>query len=281
MFKNYIKTALLLGLLSGLMIFIGALFGGTFGLIIGITIAIGINFVSYWFSDKIVLKMYRAKEVDKNQMPKIYEMVKEVSHRAKIPMPKVYVVENSTPNAFATGRNPKNGVIAFTTGILNLLNEEELKGVIAHEISHIKNRDILVASIAATIAAVISFVASMAQWAAIFGGFGSDDGPSIIELLALAIIAPIAAVILQMGISRSREFLADESASKILKNSHGLSSALLKLEKGIKHNPFQNESHAGASLFILNPFKAKGLINLFSTHPSVEARVERLKRLKY
>lgn len=281
MFENYLKTALLLGLLSGLMIFIGFLLGGTFGLIIGLTIAIGINFFSYWYSDKIVLKMYKAKEVDKSKMPEIYEIVSDISKKAKIPMPKVYIVNNDTPNAFATGRNPKKGVVALTTGILNILNKEELKGVIAHEISHIKNRDVLVASIAATIAAVISFVASMAQWAAIFGGFDSDDSPNFIQILALAIIAPIAAVILQMGISRSREFLADNYAAKILKDSKGLSSALLKLKNGVKQKPFRNENHAGASLFIVNPFNAKGLVNLFSTHPSVEARVERLNKIKF
>ena len=275
-----IKTVMLLGLLTGLMLVVGGLIGGKGGLTIALIFAIVINFGSYWFSDKIILFMYRAKEADKKQYHKLYSLVNEVAKKAEMPMPKVYIVKTDTPNAFATGRNAKNSVVAVTTGILSLLNDEELSGVIAHEISHIKNYDMLIQAVAATIAGVISYLAMMARYAAIFGGSRDDrDGGNIFELLVLAILAPLIAMIIQLAISRSREFMADASAAKTLKNSEGLSRALLKLEAGIKKNPMKFGNATTSSIFIANPFSAKGVLSLFSTHPPIEERVKRLRNM--
>jgi len=243
------------------------------------------NFSAYWWSDKIVLAMYRAKPVTKNQAPKLYKIVKEVSQMAKVPMPKIYIIPTMHSNAFATGRSPKHAAIACTLGILNLLNEKELKGVIAHEISHIKNRDILISSIAATIAGVISYIAMIARWTAIFGGFGGRDrdGGNIFELLVLAIVTPIIATLIQLAISRSREYLADESAARILKDGSGLASALAKLSADIKQKPLRamSTTESTAHLFIANPFRGGGLVTLFMTHPPIEKRIARLKELKF
>lgn len=281
--KNQFKTVILLAGLTGLMLFVGQLVGGAQGLTIAIVIALALNFGTYWFSDKIVLKMYKAKEVKEKDAPRLYKIVREVAHLAKIPMPRVYIVESPNPNAFATGRNPKNAAVAATTGILNLLSDSELKGVMAHEVSHVKNRDTLIATIAAAIAGVISYVAFMVRWAAIFGGFGrdNDSGGNILELLALAILTPLIATIIQLAISRSREYLADESAAKMLHTGVGLSDALHKLEHGAHRHPFRKENKAGASLFIVNPFSARGLTNLFSTHPSTKDRIKRLRSMSF
>jgi len=286
MSKNQIKTVLLLGLLTGILLAIGSLAGGRSGLLIALIFAGGINFFSYWFSDKIVLAIYRAKEADKTQYAKLYEMVQDVTMRAKLPMPKVYIVPGHHPNAFATGRNPKHAAIACTEGIMQLLNNHELKGVIAHELAHVKNRDILISSVAATIAGIISYLAMMARWAAIFGGFSgrdNDSGGGIIELLVLAIVAPIMAMIIQLAISRSREFLADETGAKFLHDASGLASALEKLHLGIKHAPLkaQGTTEATAHMFIANPFRGKGLLKIFSTHPPMEKRVKKLRALKF
>src|SRR3989344_7263532 len=251
--KNQVKTALLLGGLTGLLLFIGGLAGGRTGLTIALIFAGGMNFVSYWWSDKIVLWMYRAKEADKKKYPQLYSIIKEIAVKAHLPMPKVYIVPGQHPNAFACGRSPKHGVVAFTEGILNLLNDHELKGVTAHELSHIKNRDTLISTIAATIAGVISYIAMMARWSAIFGGMGNnqDNRGNIVELSVLAIIAPLLAMIIQLAISRSREYMADESGATLLKDSAGLASALQKLEKGIDHAPLrpQGTTEATAHLF--------------------------------
>jgi heat shock protein HtpX len=278
---NYFKTVILLGTLTGLFLLVGSLFGTT-GLIIGLVIAVIMNFGSYWFSDKIILKMYSAKEVTKSKDPALYSIVKRITEKAKMPMPKIYIIDTQTSNAFATGRNPQNSAIALTKGIMELLNEEELKGVIAHELAHIKNRDTLIATIAATIAGVISFIASMAQWAAIFGGFGGsdDDGPGLVQMLFLAILTPIIATIIQLAISRSREFHADASAAKYLQNPRGLAGALKKISQDVKRMPMKKGNEATASLFIINPFKTKSLLKLFSTHPSTEDRIARLNKLK-
>ncbi|MBL7052066.1 MAG: zinc metalloprotease HtpX, partial [Nanoarchaeota archaeon] len=235
MYKNQIKTVLLLGLLTGLFLFIGGLIGGRSGLLIGLIFAGGINFFSYWFSDKIVLKIYKAKEADKSTHSDLYSMVREITQNAHLPMPKVFIVESQQGNAFATGRNPAHAVVAVTTGILQILNKNELKGVLAHEVGHIKNRDILISSVAATIAGVISYIAMMARWAAIFGGFGrgNDKGGNIIELLVLAIVAPIMAMIIQFAISRSREFLADETGARLTKDPFSLASALEKISSNV------------------------------------------------
>lgn len=280
---NRIKTTLLLGVLAGLMLVVGWLLGGTQGLTIALIFALVFNLITFFWGYKFVLWMYKAKEVQKGQHQDLVRIVKEVSNKAGIPMPKVYIIPNPSPNAFATGPSPNNSYVAFTEGILKLLNEEELKGVTAHELSHIKNRDILIATIAATVAAVISYVAAMARWAAIFGIGGDDDGPNIFELLLIGILAPLIALLIQLAISRSREYLADESAAKTLRNSKGLASALEKLEKGIEDKPMRESTTQSttASLFIANPFKGRNMLAWFSTHPPIEERVKRLKSLKF
>jgi len=277
MFENHAKTALLLGGLMAILLGVGYLLGSYNGMIIGLVFAVLINFGSYFFSDKIVLAMYRAKKIEEKDNPRLYKLVKEVVHLANIPMPKLYIVNSANPNAFATGRNPKNAAVAVTSGILDLLSDSELKGVIAHEVSHIKNRDILVATIAATIAGVVSFLGMMARWGAIFGG--GRDRNNLVSLLLVGILTPIIALIVQMAISRTREYMADASAAKMLHNSHGLVSALEKLHSGSKHHPMRSGSQAGASLFIVNPFSLKGMVALFSTHPPMEKRISKLKSL--
>jgi heat shock protein HtpX len=281
MIKNQIKTVILLGLLTGLLLGAGQLLGGRQGLFIGLVFAIAMNFGAYWFSDKIVLMMYKAKEVNENQEPELYSLVKEVSHLASLPFPKIYIIPTENPNAFATGRNPKHAAVAVTSGIMKLLNKDELKGVLAHEMAHVKNRDILVSTIAATIAGVISYLAFIARWGAMFGGFGGRDrdGGNMIELLALAIITPLVATILRLAISRSREYLADETGAKTIHNPYALASALEKLDNGAKRNPLRFGNPSTSNLFIVNPFSAKGLIRLFSTHPPMEERIKRLRSM--
>lgn len=279
MIINQIKTVLFLGILTAILLFIGSFFGKA-GLTIAFIFVVLMNFGTYFFSDKIVLKIYRAKQVSKTDSPKLYSIVEDVIKKADIPMPKVYIIPSNSPNAFATGRNPKHAAVAATQGILDLLNKEELEGVIAHEISHIKNRDILISTIAATIAGIISYAASMAQWGAMFGGNRDERGSNVLGLLLIAILTPILATIIRLAISRSREYLADESGAKLLKNSKGLSSALAKLHNNVKHNPLQFGNEATSSLFIVNPFKAKAFFNLFSTHPDVILRIKKLEELK-
>ncbi len=281
MIINQIKTVLLLGVLTGLMLLAGQLIGGQIGLAIGLAIALIMNFGSYFFSHKIVLMMYRAKPASKKDYPELNKIVAEVAHKAGIPKPKVYIIPTENPNAFATGRNPKHGVVACTKGILHLLSKEELKGVIAHEMSHIKNRDILIQTIASTIAGVISYIAMIARWGAIFGGFGGDrDGENVFSLLALAILTPIIALIIQLAISRSREYLADETGAKIIKNPKALASALEKLETGTRYNPLRFGNKTTSSLFIANPFRTTGLTALFSTHPPMKERIRRLNNMR-
>lgn len=283
---NQFKTAILLGLLAGLLMAVGWLVGGYQGLTIGFGFAIIMNFGTYFFSDRIVLFMYKAKEAKKSEYPELYKIVAEVSKMAGIPMPKVYIVPGQMSNAFASGRSPKHAVVAVTEGILSLLSKEELKGVIAHEITHVKNRDILIQTIAATMAAVISYVAMMARWAAIFGGVGGRDDRDrggILEFLLLAIVTPIIAMLLQMALSRSREYQADEGAAKTLHNSNGLVGALGKLENSVKNNPLRmnGTTEATAHLFIVNPFKKSGLVNLFLTHPPTTERIKRLENIRF
>lgn len=283
--KNQFKTVILLGALTGILLWVGNLIGGPQGLTIALVFSIIMNFGAYWFSDKLVLAIYRAKEVKESDAPKLYKIVKEVVQLANIPMPKVYILPTQTPNALATGRSPKHAAVAATQGILELLNEDELKGVIAHEISHIKNRDTLIQSISATIAGVISYVAFMARWAAIFGGYGRDreGGGGMIELLVLAILTPLLATIIQLAISRSREFLADASAAKTLHRGNGLASALEKIEKGVKAHPLRamSTTETTAHLFIASPFRGGFLVKLFSTHPDMKKRVEKLRSMTF
>jgi len=280
--KNQFKTVILLGALTGILIWIGS-FWGYSGMTIAFIFAIVMNFGAYWFSDKLVLAIYRAKEVKESDAPELYKIVKEVVQLANIPMPKVYIIPSDASNAFATGATYKKAAVACTRGILNLMNEDELKGVIAHEISHIKNRDTLIQTVAATIAGVISYIAFMARWGAIFGGFGrdGDDGGGMIELLVLAIITPILAMIIQLAISRSREYIADASAAKILHNSFGLASALEKLDADVKKHPLRLGNQSTAHLFISNPFKSSGFLNMLSTHPPLEKRVNKLKDMNF
>ena len=278
---NTVKTALLLGALTGLLMLIGGLIGGKGGVYIAFIFAVILNFGSYWFSDKIVLKMYRAQEVSESSAPDIYNIVRNLAMRASLPMPRVFIIPEQTPNAFATGRNEKHAVVAVTEGIMRILNKEELEGVIAHELSHIKNKDILISSIAATIAGAISMLATMAQWAAIFGGGSSDEdsGGGIIGLIAMAIFAPLAAAVIQMAISRSREYLADARGASITKNPYGLASALEKLTNASQIIPM-NAKPSTAHLFIVNPLSGKAFMNLFSTHPPLAERIARLRSMK-
>jgi heat shock protein HtpX len=278
---NTVKTALLLGALTGLLMLIGDLIGGRGGVFIAFIFAMILNFGSYWFSDKIVLKMYHAQEVSESSARDLFSIVRNLALKAQLPMPRVYIIPEEAPNAFATGRNEKHAVVAVTEGIMKILNKEELEGVIAHELSHIKNRDMLIGSIAATLAGAIVMLAHMAQWAAIFGGGRSDDddGGGIIGLIAMAILAPIAAALIQMAISRSREYLADANGAGITKNPYGLAGALEKLAKASQIIPLDAQPST-AHLFIVNPLSGKLLMNLFSTHPPLENRIARLKSMK-
>ena len=282
--SNSFKTAILLGALTGLILIIGQLFGGQQGLIIAFIFALIMNGGSYWFSDKIVLSLYRARELKYEDAPDIHMIVEKLSRQAEIPKPRIYLVPSQNPNAFATGRNPDHAVVAITEGILRLLNEEELQGVLSHELSHIKNRDILIGSIAATLAGVIMMLASFARWAAIFGGFGRDDedGGGILGLIAMAILAPIAAMLIQFAISRSREYLADETGARLSKNPQGLARALEKLSLASKRIPLEAgpaTARSTAHMFIVNPLSGKSLMGLFSTHPSTEDRIRRLSAM--
>ena len=284
MFKSYIKTFILLAVLTALLLFIGKLIGGYNGLIIAGIFVLIMNFASYFFSDKIVLWMYKAKPAGKEEFLWLHKTVEELAKKANLPKPKIYIIPARFSNAFATGRNPKHAVVAVTQGILHNLDKEELKGVISHELSHIKNRDILIMTVAATIAGIISYVASMARWAAIFGGFGGKDsegGNNLIGLLVLTIVAPIAALLIQLAISRTREYFADESGAKIMNDGKPLASALLKLEDEAKRKPIRGNGYEStAHLFIVNPFKG-GFVSLFSTHPPVSLRVEKLRKLRF
>jgi len=279
---NTLKTALLLGALTGLLMLVGGLIGGKGGVYIAFIFAVILNFGSYWFSDKLVLKMYKAQEVSESSAPDLHAIVRNLSMKASLPMPKVFIIPEETPNAFATGRNEAHAVVAVTEGIMRILTKEELEGVIAHELSHIKNKDMLISSIAATIAGAISMLATMAQWAAIFGGGRSsdeDNGGGIIGLIAMAIFAPLAAAVIQMAISRSREYLADAGGASITKNPYGLASALEKLTKASQIIPMDAKPST-AHLFIVNPLSGKAFMNLFSTHPPLEERIARLRSMK-
>ena len=268
-------------LLTGILLWIGS-FWGQSGLLFALIFSVALNFGAYWFSDKIALAIYRAKQVTESEAPKLHKIVREVSHLANIPMPRVYIIPSNIMNAFATGRNKNHAAVAATKGIIEALNDDELKGVMAHEISHIKNNDILIQSVAATIAGVIGYVAMMARWGAIFGGFGerNKQGGGL-ELLVLAILTPILAMIIRLAISRSREYLADESAAKLIHNGYSLASALEKLEKGVQHAPLRPTSatETTAHMMIINPFRGKGIIKLFSTHPPVQERIKRLRSM--
>jgi heat shock protein HtpX len=278
---NTLKTAFLLTLMTLLFIFIGRMLGGNQGMVVAFIFAAIMNLGTYWFSDKIVLGMYRAQRVDEAGNPRLHDIVRRAATNAHLPMPKVYVIPTQTPNAFATGRNPKHAAVAVTQGILKILDEDELEGVISHEMGHIRNRDILTGSIVATLAGAISMLAFMARFAAIFGGYGGRDSEGRgggLGLLIMAIVAPLAALLIQMAISRSREYAADSTAAK---NSHkplALANALRKLELASRRMPLQAKPST-AHLFIVNPLSGKGMASLFSTHPPIEERVARLQKM--
>lgn len=279
---NQIRTVLLLGVLTAVLVAIGGALGP--GYLYGFTaLALVVNFVSYFFSDRIVLAMHRARQVSREEAPELHRMVEDIARRAGVPKPRVYVLPEAQPNAFATGRNPERGVVALTEGILEALGERELRGVLAHEIAHIKNRDILVATAAAAIAAAVTYIAHAAQFGALFGASSRDEGEergSALGGLFLAIVAPVAATLVQLGISRSREYLADETAARLTGEPDALASALEKLHLGAQRIAAEGMQPATASLFIVSPlFGAGGLLNLFSTHPPMEERIARLRRM--
>jgi heat shock protein HtpX len=279
---NNFKTFLLMLVLTALFILVGTAIGGKSGAIYAFVFAALMNFFAYWFSDKIVLRMYRAQEVSQSEAPELYGVVAELTSKASLPMPKVYIMENDTPNAFATGRNPEHAAVAVTSGILRILSKEELMGVIGHELSHIQHRDILIGTIAATIAGAISMLATMVRWGAMFGGFRSNDeegggGGNIFVVLLVSIFASIAAMLIQMAISRSREYLADEGGAHL---SHPLSlaRALNKLEIAAQRIPME-ANPSTAHMFIVNPLKGGRVLSLFSTHPPIEERIARLEEM--
>ncbi len=278
---NTMRTFILLAALTALLVFIGGALGGRSGMFIAFAIAMAMNFGSYWFSDKIVLRMYNAQEAGPSS--ELYGLVRTLATRAGLPMPKVYIIPEAQPNAFATGRNPEHAAVAATEGVMRLLSREELSGVIGHELAHIKNRDILIGTIAATIAGAISMIANMAQWSMIFGGGRSSDeeegGRGLIGGLAMIIIAPIAAMLIQMAVSRSREYIADEDGARIAGNPRFLSNALRRLHQSAQQLPM-NANPATAHMFIVSPLTGGGLMRLFSTHPPMEERITRLENLR-
>jgi len=280
---NHFKTTLLLTCLTLLMVAMGSAIGGSTGMVFAFLMACAMNFFSYWFSDKIVLKMYSAREVSEADQPAFYSTVRRLATQAGLPMPRVYIIPSENPNAFATGRNPDHAAVAATEGLLRILSQEELEGVMAHELAHVKNRDILVSTIAATFAGAISMLGSMLQWGAILGGGrSSEDGEGsggLLGSLALAIVAPIAAMLVQMAVSRSREYLADETGAKICGRPLALANALRKLHTAAHIMPMAEARPASAHLFIVNPLTSGGLAALFSTHPPMEERIARLERL--
>lgn len=282
-----LKTAALLALMTALLVAVGGAFAGRGGMMIMLIISLGINFVSYWFSDKIVLKMYNAQEVSMQQAPELVGLVAKLARKANMPMPRVYVIDMDAPNAFATGRNPENAAVAATRGILRMLTLEELEGVMAHELAHVKNRDTLISTIAASLAGVITMIADMVRWGAIFGmGRSNDDdgegAGGLVGSLAMMIVAPLAAMLIQMGISRSREYLADRTGGELSGNPLALASALSKMEMFARgtYQPDTNATPATAHMFIVNPLAGKGqwLMSLFSTHPTTASRIEELKK---
>lgn len=277
---NTLKTVFLMTAMMVLFLLAGYLLGGRTGMTIALIFSLIMNFVSYWFSDKIVLKMYRAKEVSKEDVPKLYSIVEKLTQEANLPMPKLYIINDETPNAFATGRNPEHSAVAATTGILRILNDDEITGVLAHELAHVKHRDILTGTIAATLVGTITYIAQMAGWAAMFGGGRTDnDRGGGLGFLFLLIVSPIAATLIQLAISRSREFAADAGGAKFSGKPLALASALNKLTHANEIKPVNNAGPATAHMFIVNPLRGNGLAKLFSTHPPMEERIKKLQEI--
>jgi heat shock protein HtpX len=282
--SNVLKTGFLLAVLTIMFVLIGGALGGQQGMTIAFVLALVMNFASYWFADRLVLAMYGAQPVDEARAPGLYAIVRRLATRAGIPMPRLYLIQSDTPNAFATGRTPERGVVAVTEGILRILDDRELEGVLAHELAHVKNRDVLIMTVAATIAGAITYLAHMAQWAAMFGGHrgGDDDddgGVSPVGALVMAIFAPLAAMLVQMAISRAREFQADAEGARIAGRPDGLIGALQKLQTANQVAPMREANPATAHLFIVNPLSGSSLLRLFSTHPPLEERIARLRAI--
>jgi len=283
--RNYLKTAMLMAFLIAVLAIGGQMWGGNGGMLLFGSIGLAINFFSYWFSDRIALMAHRAQPVTREQIPQLYEIVERLTQKAGMPMPKLYVIPSETPNAFATGRNPSHAAVAVTEGIMRLLDWRELEGVLAHELSHVRNRDILISTIAAAVAGIISSLGHVIQWGAMFGGLSRRDDEGRgggLEMLAWAILAPIMAMIIQLAVSRSREYGADASGAQLIGDPEPLADALLKLERGNEAIPYQYGGPATAHLFIVNPFSGAGgaIMHLLSTHPPIEERVRRLREMK-
>jgi heat shock protein HtpX len=280
--KNAFKTTILLAALTGLIMVVGQMLGGRGGMELAFIFAVAMNFFSYWFSDKIVLRAYGAQALDEANAPELYSIIRELAEDAHIPMPRLYLIDSDTPNAFATGRNPNHAAVAVTRGIMRLCNRDELKGVLSHELSHVINRDILVSSIAATLAGVVLMLGSWMRWAAIFGGFGGRDDEGRaggLELIVMALLAPLAATLIQLAISRTREYAADASGARLSHHPLYLANALRKLEMANERMPMADATPATAHLFIVNPLRAGMLSRLFSTHPPLEERIRRLESM--
>jgi len=280
--SNVFKTGLLLAVLTAMLVVIGGAIGGQQGMVIAFFFAVVMNFFSYWFSDKMVLAMYGAQPIEESQAPGLYAIVRRLATKAQIPMPRVYLIPSETPNAFATGRNPEHAAVAVTEGIMRILDQDELEGVLAHELSHVKNRDILISTVAATLAGAITYLAHMAQWAAMFGGRRDDDegGSNPIAMIAMAILAPIAAMLVQLAVSRAREYQADATGARLAGRTWGLAKALEKLQMAQQVAPM-NANPSTAHLFIVNPLSGQALMSLFSTHPPLEQRIARLRAMKF
>ncbi len=279
---NFVKTTLLLATLTGILVAVGGLIGGPGGAVLFLIIAGAMNFFAYWFSDKMALRMAGAHEVTEQQEPHLYAMVREVAELSRMPMPRVFVIQTESPNAFATGRNPEHAVVAVTTGIRRLLTDRELRGVIGHEMGHVKNRDILTSSIVATVAGAISMIAQMLMWSSLFGGRDENRNP-LLTLVAI-LIAPIAASLIQLGISRQREYAADKTGAEVTSDPEALASALEKLQRGVELRPMEETpaQESVSALYIVKPFAGgAGLAKLFSTHPPLEERVARLRKMRY
>ncbi len=278
MFIDQLKTIALLAGLTFILLITGFAVGGTAGLTIALILTTAMNILSYWYSDKLVLKLYNAKPADHTQFESLHNLVRDIATRASIKKPKIYIINSNNPNAFATGRNQNKAVIAVTTGLLDMLDERELKGVLAHEIGHIKNKDLLISTVSVILASAIAYLAMMARWAMIFGGSRDENDSNVLELLMLSILAPISATILRLAISRSREYIADETGAKIIKDPEALADALVKIDSAPK---LKNGNQATANLFIINPFSGEGIFKLLSTHPPTKERVKKLRKLAF
>jgi heat shock protein HtpX len=279
--NSFLRTTFLLGLMTGLLLLIGGLLGGRGGMEMAFVVAVIMNFGSYWFSDRLVLRAYGAQPLDASNAPELYSIVNELAHSAGIPMPRLFLIDSDTPNAFATGRNPRHAAVAVTRGIMRICDREELKGVLGHELSHVINRDILTSSIAATMAGAIMMLATWVRWGAIFGLGRSDDDDrgGALGLIFVAVLAPIAATMIQLAISRTREYQADASGARLTHNPFNLANALRKLESSNERMPL-DASPSTAHLFIVNPLSGRGIARLFSTHPPIEERIRRLEQMR-